>query len=75
MARRQSANAEAANGTDLSFWRDRALAFEAALRGAIIGQDRVIEFLTISVFARGHVLLEGDVGGDFILFGEHGMEK
>lgn len=47
---------------DLAEWRERALAFERALRDAIIGQDRVLELLTIAVFARGHVLLEGDVG-------------
>jgi MoxR-like ATPase len=62
MARRQTTSAEAATSIDLSSWRDRALAFEAALREAIIGQDRVIGLLTIAIFARGHVLLEGDVG-------------
>ena len=29
---------------------------------AVIGQDRVIRLINIAVFARGHVLLEGDVG-------------
>lgn len=63
MAHRQTTPAQAAKSApDLSSWRDRALAFQTALRGAIVGQDRVIELLTVSVFARGHVLLEGDVG-------------
>ena len=32
------------------------------MRTAIVGQDRVVKLLTIAIFARGHVLLEGDVG-------------
>lgn len=47
---------------DLANWRDRGLAFEGVLRNTIIGQDRVLRLLTIAIFARGHVLLEGDVG-------------
>jgi len=47
---------------DLAAWRDRARAFEGALRNTVVGQDRVVHLLTIAVFARGHVLLEGDVG-------------
>jgi MoxR-like ATPase len=54
--------ANAVEAIDLAHWRSRALAFEETLNGAIIGQPRVIRLLTISVFARGHVLLEGDVG-------------
>lgn len=46
----------------LSDWRERALAMERALSEVVIGQSRVIRSLTIAVFARGHVLLEGDVG-------------
>jgi len=65
MARRVASEDEpsAADGTiDLAGWRERAHAFEGALRNTIVGQDRVIHLLTIAVFARGHVLLEGDVG-------------
>lgn len=70
MARRQTSQlvsaarpADTRNKTvDLADWRARAHAFEAALRDAIVGQDRVLKLLTIAVFARGHVLLEGDVG-------------
>ena len=54
--------AKAVEAVDLAHWRSRALAFQEALNGAIIGQQRVVRLLAISVFARGHVLLEGDVG-------------
>lgn len=46
----------------LSEWRERALRFEEEIAKAVIGQARVIRLLTICIFARGHVLLEGDVG-------------
>ena len=46
----------------LSDWRGRALAMEQEAARAVIGQQRVIRLLTIAVFARGHVLLQGDVG-------------
>jgi MoxR-like ATPase len=46
----------------LAQWRDRALDFERAVGRIVLGQERVIRLLTIAVFARGHVLLEGDVG-------------
>lgn len=46
----------------LTDWRGAAGRFEAALGGAVLGQTRAIRLLTIALFARGHVLLEGDVG-------------
>jgi len=46
----------------LAEWRERALAFEQAIQKAVIGQERVIRLVTIGVFARGHVMIEGDVG-------------
>jgi MoxR-like ATPase len=46
----------------LSEWRERALHFEEEIAKAVIGQARAIRLLSICVFARGHVLLEGDVG-------------
>jgi len=46
----------------LAEWRERALAFEKEISKAVVGQTRAIRLITISVFARGHVLLEGDVG-------------
>ena len=53
---------EGAGGIDLSAWRRRAEKFETEIAKAVIGQERVIRLLTIALFARGHVLLEGDVG-------------
>ncbi|MET1047576.1 MAG: MoxR family ATPase [Hyphomicrobium sp.] len=47
---------------DLESWRQSAATFEREIAKAIVGQERAIRLLTIAVFARGHVLLEGDVG-------------
>lgn len=47
---------------DLADWRQTALKTEAAVANAIIGQSELIRLLTVALFARGHVLLEGDVG-------------
>lgn len=47
---------------DLAAWRQRARDFESELNKVVVGQQRVIHLLTIAIFARGHVLLEGDVG-------------
>jgi len=46
----------------LEDWRSLALKLEAEVKKVMIGQDRAIRLLNIAVFARGHVLLEGDVG-------------
>jgi MoxR-like ATPase len=46
----------------LADWRARALALEGAIGGVVIGQASVIRLINIAVFARGHVLLQGDVG-------------
>ena len=46
----------------LDQWRARVAQFEAAVGQAVIGQARVIRMLTIAILARGHALLEGDVG-------------
>ncbi len=46
----------------LADWRDRALALESEVARAVIGQTRVIRLVNTAVFARGHVLLQGDVG-------------
>ena len=43
-------------------WRRRALAIEEEVARAVIGQRRVIRLVNTAVFARGHVLLQGDVG-------------
>ena len=47
---------------ELASWRERALAFEREIGKAVVGLPKAIHLLTIAVFARGHVLLEGDVG-------------
>jgi MoxR-like ATPase len=43
-------------------WRERALALESDVARAVVGQAQAIRLINIAVFARGHVLLEGDVG-------------
>ncbi len=50
------------NDALLADWRQRALALEAEVGKAVIGQERVIRLVNTAVFARGHVLLQGDVG-------------
>ncbi len=46
----------------LADWRGPALRFEREVGKVVLGQERVIRLITIATFARGHVLLEGDVG-------------
>ncbi|WP_022947526.1 AAA family ATPase [Methylohalobius crimeensis] len=46
----------------LADWRRRAEDLQAVLARVILGQTGVIENLATAIFARGHVLLEGDVG-------------
>lgn len=48
--------------TILADWRQKALATEAAISASVIGQSALIRLINIALFARGHVLLEGDVG-------------
>ncbi len=50
------------SGSELAEWRDSALRFESALNQCVLGLERAIRLLTIAIFARGHVLLEGNVG-------------
>jgi MoxR-like ATPase len=42
--------------------RARALALEAEVARAVVGQARAIRLVNTALFARGHVLLQGDVG-------------
>ena len=42
--------------------RAMALGLEAAVGRVVIGQQRAIRLLNTAIFARGHVLLQGDVG-------------
>lgn len=46
----------------LDAWRAAALAMEIEVARVLIGQPAVIRLVNIAVFARGHVLLQGDVG-------------
>lgn len=46
----------------LADWRQHALALESEVNKVVVGQSKPIRLITISIFARGHVLLEGDVG-------------
>jgi len=48
--------------SDLHDWRVRALEFERALNDCVLGLAPAIRLLLIAILARGHVLLEGDVG-------------
>lgn len=50
------------HAVSLDDWRNGALAFEAEVGKAVVGQPHVVRLMTIALFARGHVLLEGDVG-------------
>lgn len=51
-----------ATDNELVDWRQRALSFESHINQAIVGQTHAVRLLTVAVFSRGHVLLEGDVG-------------
>ena len=46
----------------LADWRDRALAFEREINQVVLGLDYAVHHITLAIFARGHVMLEGDVG-------------
>lgn len=48
--------------TLLADWRDRALSLEREINRVVIGLEHAVRSLTLAIFARGHVLLEGDVG-------------
>ncbi|MCB5188101.1 MoxR family ATPase [Methylobacillus caricis] len=47
---------------DLNEWRERALGFEQSTNKVVLGLEQQVRALTIAIFSRGHVLLEGDVG-------------
>lgn len=46
----------------LTDWREHALKLESEINKVVVGQKSPIRALTTAIFARGHVLLEGDVG-------------
>jgi MoxR-like ATPase len=47
---------------ELQDWRGLALRVEEEVGKAIIGQQGTLRLINVALFARGHVLLEGDVG-------------
>ncbi|MDM0111838.1 MoxR family ATPase [Variovorax sp. J22R133] len=50
------------NDAVMSDWRQRALQLEAEVARAVVGQARATRLINTAIFARGHVLLQGDVG-------------
>ena len=48
--------------SQLADWRETALRVADEVSKAVVGQAQVIRLITVALFARGHVLLEGDVG-------------
>ena len=52
------------DGTEdqLQDWRRKALRVEDEVARAVVGQRETIRLINVALFARGHVLLEGDVG-------------
>ena len=51
-----------ASDEQLQQWRAHALRLEEEVGKVVIGQRDTIRLINIALFARGHVLLEGDVG-------------
>ncbi len=49
-------------GDQLQDWRAQALRVEQEVGKAIVGQAATVRLINVALFARGHVLLEGDVG-------------
>ena len=48
--------------TETETWRDRVVRLEASANRIMVGQERAVRLLMIATLARGHALLEGDVG-------------
>lgn len=46
----------------LADWREHALKLESEINNVVVGQEKPVRLITTAIFARGHVLLEGDVG-------------
>jgi MoxR-like ATPase len=53
---------QAFSAEQLHDWRTRALSLEKEVGKAILGQQDTVRLINVALFARGHVLLEGDVG-------------
>jgi len=52
----------ATTDSQLADWRAHALKLESAINHVVVGQEKPVRLITTAIFARGHVLLEGDVG-------------
>ena len=52
----------ATTDSQLADWHDQALKLESEINKVVVGQERPVRLITTAIFARGHVLLEGDVG-------------
>ena len=50
------------NDALLTDFQQKTLELSSVLSSAILGQERAIKMICLSLFTRGHVLLEGDVG-------------
>jgi len=48
--------------SQLADWRQHALKLESEINKVVVGQETPVRLITTAIFARGHVLLEGDVG-------------
>jgi MoxR-like ATPase len=59
---RESTLAAERGDSRLADWRGRALALEQAVNRTVVGLEKPVRLVLIALFARGHVLLEGDVG-------------
>ena len=46
----------------LTDWREQATLLETEINQVVVGQQKPVRLITTAIFARGHVLLEGDVG-------------
>ena len=46
----------------LADWHQHALTLETEVNKVVVGQKGPVRLITTAIFARGHVLLEGDVG-------------
>ncbi len=51
-----------ADDRSLADWRDRALTLERAVSSVMLGMPHAVRLAVVALFARGDVLLEGDVG-------------
>ena len=46
----------------LTDWHQKAITLQKNINQTILGQEHIIDLMVVSIFCRGHILLEGDVG-------------